>query len=115
MLQIRRVSAVMALYRWKMERSVTMETRWSQMAVSVSIDSNARILNGTDFPSNGSVGSYCLTCLLNCTCVSQSADMRTAVMAITTMELRSVTEKTLDIKPATLICLGKIQFKHSVI
>lgn len=40
--------------------------------------------------------------------------MHTAVMAIGMMELRSVIEKTLDIKPATLICLGKIQFKHSI-
>lgn len=92
-----------------------METRWSQMAASVSIASNVRVLNGTIFPLNGTDLSSCVTCLLNYTHVSQSADMHTAVMAIGMMELRSVMEKTLDIKPATHICLGKIQFKHSVI
>lgn len=41
--------------------------------------------------------------------------MHTVVMAIGTMELKSVMEKTLDIKPATHICLGKVQFRDSVL
>lgn len=55
--------------------------------------------------------SFSVTCLLNCIFVSQSASMHSVVMDIVMMELRSVTEKTLDIKPATHICLGKIQYK----